>query len=229
MTVSDTSPANYDRWYETPIGRLTDALEKEAVFSLIKEPSGLALDLSCGTGNYAFALARRGWKVIGIDRSLAMLRLARGKSRGERGRPLFAAGDAMALPLRDRSVALVTLILGLEFMIDPAQALTEARRVLCPEGVMIVAVLAPRGLWTRWRRIKRRFVLSVWRDARFLASRNVARILNAAGFRVAGHRAAVHYLPVTRSARWLTRWESVAARVAPDLASFVALRCETAN
>src|SRR5437762_1029143 len=44
------------------------------------EPDGhRALDLACGTGSVALALARRGWEVIGIDRSPAMLAQAAAK------------------------------------------------------------------------------------------------------------------------------------------------------
>jgi ubiquinone/menaquinone biosynthesis C-methylase UbiE len=226
MTWSDETAASYDAWYQTPVGRLTDAIEKDAVFSLINEAPGLALDLSCGTGNYAFELARRGWRVIGVDRSSAMLRYASGK-RDHRSRvPAFVAADAARLPLRDGSVSLVTLILGLEFMTEPAQALNEVHRVLHPGGAAIVAVLPANGLWNLWRRLERRFVPSVWRDARFLRAQDLTRALRASGFRIAGRRSAVHYFSIVRSVRWLSRWERLAATLAPCLASFVTVRCE---
>ncbi len=41
---------------------------------------GRCLDLACGTGNLAVALAREGWQVIGLDHSPAMLALARAKA-----------------------------------------------------------------------------------------------------------------------------------------------------
>ncbi len=48
----DALASSYDRWYETPLGRLVDRLEKEAVFSLVEvEPGALGLDLSRGTGH----------------------------------------------------------------------------------------------------------------------------------------------------------------------------------
>src|SRR3990167_8135216 len=49
----DRIALTYDAWYETPLGRLVDRLEKGAVFGLLEEADGgLALDLSCGTGHY---------------------------------------------------------------------------------------------------------------------------------------------------------------------------------
>ncbi|MEK7370744.1 MAG: hypothetical protein AAB265_04735, partial [candidate division NC10 bacterium] len=54
----DTLAPAYDAWYDTPLGRLVDRLEAEAVLGLVGEgPGAWALDLSCGTGRYAFALA----------------------------------------------------------------------------------------------------------------------------------------------------------------------------
>ncbi|MBK9715400.1 MAG: class I SAM-dependent methyltransferase [Kouleothrix sp.] len=40
-----------------------------------------ALDLACGTGDAALTLAASGCAVVGVDRSAAMLRIARGKAR----------------------------------------------------------------------------------------------------------------------------------------------------
>jgi len=51
-----------------------------------------ALDLACGTGTLAIALAARGHHVVGIDRSPEMIRVARDKTRG-RLNPTFEVGD----------------------------------------------------------------------------------------------------------------------------------------
>jgi ubiquinone/menaquinone biosynthesis C-methylase UbiE len=67
-------------------------------------------DVGAGTGNSSLALARSAWQVIGVEREMAMLRLAREKARGEGARVTFLSGDALALPLADASVDLVTAI-----------------------------------------------------------------------------------------------------------------------
>src|SRR5207247_1820909 len=45
-------------------------------------PPARVLDAGCGTGNYAGALARRGYRVVGVDRSARLLADARAKGAG---------------------------------------------------------------------------------------------------------------------------------------------------
>jgi ubiquinone/menaquinone biosynthesis C-methylase UbiE len=225
--ASSFDPAAYDAWFQTPVGRLTDQLEHEAVRALLPEPAGVALDLSCGTGNYALDLAERGWPVIGIDLAPAMLAEARRKATARRSAACFVAGDAGALPLRDHSIRLVTFILGLEFMAEPLRALREVRRVLSPrDGIAIVAILAPSGAWTVWRRLKRRLVDSVWRRATFRSEATIRQAAETVGLGLTGRRAAVYYVPTPGPVRWLEWWERTAARRFPALATFVVLRFE---
>ncbi|MEY3275835.1 MAG: ubiquinone/menaquinone biosynthesis C-methyltransferase UbiE [Verrucomicrobiota bacterium] len=109
----------------------------------------VALDLCCGTGDVAFALAARGAIVTGIDFSPAMLAVARRRP----GRPpvTFLQGDAMALPVADASVDVVTVAYGLRNVADVGRALLEWRRVLRPGGRLVVLEFGkpPHPAW-RW-------------------------------------------------------------------------------
>src|SRR3989344_5691712 len=97
----DSIASAYDRWYDTPVGRLVDRLEKDAVFALVEPQRGdLVLDLSCGTGNYALALAQRGFRVVGVDVSEPMLRVARAKARRGGIALALVRADGGALPFR---------------------------------------------------------------------------------------------------------------------------------
>lgn len=197
-------PVAYDAWFQTPVGRLTNHLEHEAVPALLPEPAGIVLDLSCGTGNYALDLAERGWQVVGVDLAPVMLVEARRKAAAQHACVRFVAGDAGALPLRDHSVRLVTVILGLEFMAEPLHALREVSGVLLPEGgIAIVAILAPSSAWTLWRRLKRRLVDSVWRRASFRSEATICHAAATGGLRLTGRRAAVYYVPAPTPIRWL--------------------------
>ncbi|HEX9017623.1 MAG TPA: class I SAM-dependent methyltransferase [Anaerolineaceae bacterium] len=73
----------------------------------------LIADVGAGTGKSSFALSRFAGQVIGVEREVAMLRLAAAaqqeKARTEgTERVIFLCGDALALPLADDSVDLVT-------------------------------------------------------------------------------------------------------------------------
>ena len=111
------------------------------------------------------------------------------------------------------------------FFVCPSRALAEVRRVLRPSGVLIVATLAPRGLWNIWRRIKRRLIRSLWREARFLADGELRTLLAGAGFVPVATSRAVHYVPAISWAPLLALWERVADRLAPTTAAFLVLRC----
>lgn len=68
-------------------------------------------DIGAGTGSSTLALAQSARQVFGIEREPAMLREAQQKAREEKAaRVTFLCGDALAIPLADNSVDLVTAI-----------------------------------------------------------------------------------------------------------------------
>jgi demethylmenaquinone methyltransferase/2-methoxy-6-polyprenyl-1,4-benzoquinol methylase len=98
-------------------------------------PQTRALDLACGTGDIAFALARRGAHVVGLDITHRMLQLAREKREGASAR--FVTGDMTALPFRDAEFDVVTTGYGIRNVPDIDRALAEMHRVLKPGGVLL--------------------------------------------------------------------------------------------
>ncbi len=222
----DSIAAGYDAWYATPLGRLVDRLEKNAVLGLVGDRAeGAALDLSCGTGNYALALAERGFRVVGVDVSEPMLRVARVKSAQANLDISWLRADASALPFRAGAFDLATIVLGLEFTAEPGRVVGEVHRVLKPGGDLVVAILDRSGLWTLWRRLKRLVVPSVWRAATFLRPDELRDLLRARGFATPRWRRAVHFLPLFARDRagWLEWWEAIGARWMPACATFVAV------
>jgi demethylmenaquinone methyltransferase/2-methoxy-6-polyprenyl-1,4-benzoquinol methylase len=94
-----------------------------------------ALDLACGTGDIAFAVAARGAQVVGLDLTPRMVELARGKRRG--ANPAFLVGDMMALPFADGSFDLVTTGYGIRNVPAIETAIAEIHRVLRPGGRLL--------------------------------------------------------------------------------------------
>jgi demethylmenaquinone methyltransferase / 2-methoxy-6-polyprenyl-1,4-benzoquinol methylase len=97
----------------------------------------VAADVACGTGALTAELAALapGATVVGFDFSQEMLKRARSSPQPRRR---LAAGDALALPLADASVDVVTIAFGLRNLPEPGQGLLEFRRVLRPGGRLVV-------------------------------------------------------------------------------------------
>lgn len=98
--------------------------------------SDRALDLACGTGDIAFALAAGGARVIGLDLTQRMLELAMVR-RARDGRAAFVTGDMTALPFPDGSFEIVTTGYGIRNVPRIEPVLAEIHRVLRPGGVVL--------------------------------------------------------------------------------------------
>ena len=120
------------------------AWKRELLSSLPPLRAGdAAIDLACGTGDFAFAIADRAPEasVTGIDASQRMLGEARQRATGSRACPsrsTFAAADMTALPLATASVRVLTAGYGFRNVPDLHAAITEAARVLVPDGTLLV-------------------------------------------------------------------------------------------
>ena len=116
------------------------------------KPGETALDLCCGTGDVAFALAAAGAQVTGLDFSAPMLRVAeQRKSSMEQTLaaastiphstfriPHFLCGDALHLPFPDAHFDLVTISYGLRNLASFEGGLREMWRVAKPGGRLLV-------------------------------------------------------------------------------------------
>ncbi|MDX1649043.1 MAG: methyltransferase domain-containing protein [Myxococcota bacterium] len=103
------------------------------------------LDLGCGTGHTALALAPRVARVVGLDLTGAMLVEARtlADARGVANLRL-PRGDVEALPFADGAFDLATCRYAAHHFPDPRRALAEAARVLRPGGRLLLHdVVAP--------------------------------------------------------------------------------------
>lgn len=142
----DAFAKDYDRWYESKLGRFVDRIEKGMIESLAQPQRGEeALDLGAGTGNYSLWLADQGVHVTGLDPSREMLAIAREKDGDKKVR--WVEGDAHDLPFMDGSFHLVISVTALEFMKEPQKVLREAMRVLKPGGRIVLGLLARESPW----------------------------------------------------------------------------------
>ncbi len=93
------------------------------------------LDLGCGGGFMAEALARKGAAVIGVDPSSSAIRVARDHAQSEGLEIDYLVGNGEGIPLGDHSVHCVVCVDVLEHVEDLGRVLDEIRRVLKPSGL----------------------------------------------------------------------------------------------
>ncbi len=96
---------------------------------------GVALDVCCGTGDIALALADLGASAVGLDFSLRMLTVARRKAEGK---PIaLVQGDALSLPFRDDSFDAAVVGFTLRNVASIPRLLSEMARVVRPGGWVV--------------------------------------------------------------------------------------------
>jgi SAM-dependent methyltransferase len=96
---------------------------------------GRVLDVGCGDGSFLMALAQRGWDVFGTELSGSIATTAQ-ECLGDR----VHVGAIENMGFAEASFDLITFWHVLEHLEDPARALTEARRLVKADGVVMVAV-----------------------------------------------------------------------------------------
>jgi ubiquinone/menaquinone biosynthesis C-methylase UbiE len=103
-----------------------------------------ALDVGCGTGELALALAARGLQVVGVDYAPGML--ARAAEKASRDVAFWECDVAHGLPVPDAAFDAAACSYVLQVIPDPVRLLAEMRRVMRPGAVAVVEVPVRRSL-----------------------------------------------------------------------------------
>lgn len=131
MPTSDELAAAYGGWYRPDQGRfsgLGDALLRRLRGSSARRldriaPPGTILDVGCGDGTLIDALKRRGREAIGLER--------------ESDRADVLDADISEV---EGEHAAVVFWHSLEHLPNPADSVRQARRILAPDGIVVIAV-----------------------------------------------------------------------------------------
>src|SRR5690242_3813621 len=155
--------------------------------------SGRVLELGIGTGLNLGFYGPDVTLVIGVDPSLALLRMAEDRACEAQFPVEFVEAAGERLPLEDRSVDTVVTTWTLCSVGDPAEALRESRRVLRPGGTLLFVEhgLAPDANIRRWQDR----LTPVWKriGGGCHLNRKPDNLIQAAGFRIGGLKTG--YLP----------------------------------
>ncbi len=125
--------------------RDTPEVLKEKVDFAKPQSTDVVLDIACGPGAFALALAPRVHFVRGVDLTPEMLRRARAyQAEKQISNAAFVRGDAEQLPFPAGTFDLVSCQCSFHHMPKPQLILREMVRVAKPEGrLLIIDPLAP--------------------------------------------------------------------------------------
>lgn len=107
-------------------------IERIKKFLSLDEPLPRALDVGCGTGFSTIALKEIAREIYGVDASIEMLALADRQARIK-----YFVAAAEQLPFAEAVFELVTVSQAFHWL-DHERFLTEAARVLCADGWLVV-------------------------------------------------------------------------------------------
>jgi SAM-dependent methyltransferase len=134
-------------WEQAGVGfgpQLASLLDREE--DGVAAPFGKALDVGCGTGAHAIALAQRGWTVTGVDAVGKALETAREKAAAAAADVRFVEGDATRLEDSVGAEYRFLLDVGCFHGLKPSQCKDYARgasAVTEPGGTLLMFAFGP--------------------------------------------------------------------------------------
>jgi SAM-dependent methyltransferase len=137
--IRDEFAHQADAFARSPTMSLAETLD--AVVELVPvDAEARWLEVACGPGLIARAMAPRVGSVVGLDLTPAMVEKARAEAAAARVENVsFEFGDATALDLPDDSLDGAITRFSLHHIPAPVRALEEMRRVVRPGGYVVVA------------------------------------------------------------------------------------------
>jgi SAM-dependent methyltransferase len=139
----DELAANYDA--DVAQNPITSLYAMPNTLALLPDVAGLrVLDAGCGSGHYTAELVRRGATVVAVDASARMVEA--GRRRVGEGAPVTWHVADLNKPLTflpDAAVDVVLAPMLLHYLPDWSGPLSEFRRVLPPDGVLVLSVHHP--------------------------------------------------------------------------------------
>lgn len=124
------------------IFRRRQAVALNYVNELSLPKTSRVLEIGCGAGFFAIALARKGYTVLAVDRVPAMIKLTQkhARQKGVESRIHTAVEDTYKLTFENESVDLVVALGVVIWLHDLKKALAEMARVLTPSGHIVLSM-----------------------------------------------------------------------------------------
>jgi SAM-dependent methyltransferase len=103
-----------------------------------RSAGAFVLDAGCGTGYYAAGIRDAGYRVLGVDYAGGMINKARAKFGNLDSLRFEKADLSRALPYPDSTFDHIVSVSVLQSVPDPVFTLREFRRILKPEGTIVI-------------------------------------------------------------------------------------------
>ena len=100
------------------------------------------LELSCGTGTLSLKMANKGFHVLGCDKSLAMVQMARNKTKRKKN-PQFICSEMSFLPVKTGWDGILSLYDSMNYMLNKSdwiKCFNDAYSVLNTGGIFVFDV-----------------------------------------------------------------------------------------
>ena len=131
----------YDRLMGEDINYSHIADYIENLFGHYDISPSLICDLACGTGSVTVEMAKRGYEMIGVDKSVQMLDIARSKAQNSEQDILFLNQSITKLDLFGTCDAFLSVIDGINYILSPKALLDMFTRIkrcfINPDGIFI--------------------------------------------------------------------------------------------
>ncbi|MBD60189.1 MAG: ArsR family transcriptional regulator [Citromicrobium sp.] len=150
--IREAREGKASEWFEEHAGEWDDLRRRHSPDAQVEaalrdaldgEPLGTLLDIGTGTGRMAELFADDAERIVALDKSLEMLRVARAKLQNLPTEQVeLVQGDFLSLPFDSGAFDTVLLHQVLHYAVDPSVPLREAARVLRPGGRIAIVDFA---------------------------------------------------------------------------------------
>jgi SAM-dependent methyltransferase len=163
--------SEYDAWFDGE-GSLIFSNELQAFRALLPSLPKPWLEIGVGSGRFAQALGIN----TGIEPSVKLVEIAR--SRGINA--FLGRGEEQIFDAE--SFGTVFLIVTLCFLETPLDVLKEAKRILVPEGNLVLGLVLKESPWGKFYQQKKDEGHRFYKYAKFYSCNEVVKLLFRAGF-----------------------------------------------
>jgi len=127
------------KWEKLRIGKYSIEKQEICIKTLKTKKGEHILDVGCGTGFFARNVAKNGAKVVALDMSENMLKVAKEIARKENLKIKFVKGNAEKLPFKNSSFDKLIAVDLIQHLNEPKEFIKEASRVVKKGGKIVLA------------------------------------------------------------------------------------------